>query len=400
MAHAVQPDHVPHEQLRMEAPRQKTHSDKYVSAFVTGDATVEMQFRNPVLPKSADHYKVGIDELTVNLGNLSMLEYGENDVIFRVIRRGNDQGDQSADFLVPDGPLGDVDKWRNALEFKVDRPYLTILEIMERCREIATAVGTFISREGLAGNIWTENAAAGQYVAEHFRISLSANGQMVFSANRIFWANFAIEVPQQKYRQIIFKDATKRYLSLHPLNGREVEVPFTEVAPGVLQSAVFANPIWGGGPDVGDITDTTELEFFASGNVLNTLDRRVTLEVGCSLPVKNSPLYDHGQEAPDFVLGRYMFHSPYTMQNVVPSAFAIAPTIVVPQLGTCTLQGSGDRVVYHHLQPQQKIQVLRLKLWARVRTYSEAKQSWGMKTIVCPVDSIDYWHVRLHFIEK
>ena len=141
MAHAVQPDLVPHEQLRMEAPRQKFHSDKYVSAFVTGEPTVDMQFRNPVLPKSADHYKVGID---VNLGNLSMLEYGVTDVIFRILRRGNDTGDVGP-FLVPDGPAGAVDKWRDAFEFKVDRPYLTMLEIMERCREIATALKTFIN---------------------------------------------------------------------------------------------------------------------------------------------------------------------------------------------------------------------------------------------------------------
>jgi hypothetical protein len=50
--------------------------------------------------------------------------------------------------------------------------------------------------------------------------------------------------------------------------------------------------------------------------------------------------------------------------------------------------------------PQQKIQTLRLKLWARVRTYDVQTQKWGMKTIVCPVEDIDYWHVRLHFVEK
>mgnify|MGYP003715672103 CR=1 FL=1 len=64
MAHATQPHHVPHEQLRTEAPSQRPHSDKYVSAFVSGSATVDMSFRNPVLGKSADHFKVGIDELT------------------------------------------------------------------------------------------------------------------------------------------------------------------------------------------------------------------------------------------------------------------------------------------------------------------------------------------------
>ena len=144
------------------------------------------------------------------------------------------------------------------------------------------------------------------------------------------------------------------------------------------------------------------MEYVGSGNLLNTLDRRVTIEVGCSLPLKNSPLVDHGEEAPDFVLGRYMFHRPYSMNN---SAEGIVtgnpiPEITVPHLGTLTVQGPRDRVVYHHLQPQQKIQVLRLKLWARVRTYDAAKRKWGMKTIVCPVDDIDYWHLRLHFIEK
>ena len=398
MAHAVQPEHVPHEQLRMEAPKQKSHSDKYVSAFVTGDSGVEMQFRNPILPKSADHFKVGIDELTVNISSLSMLEYGTDDVIFRILRRGNNLADASGDFYLPDGPNNDLEMWRKAVEFKVDRPFLTMLEIMERCREIATALKAFINGNGLNGNIWTFPSAAGANVAEHFRISLSANGQMIFSGNRIFWANFAIEVPMEKYRDIIFKNKNKQYISLHPVTGLEIANPYTGLPP-ILTSTIL-NPAWGGAGDIGTVADTTSAEFIASGNILSTLDRRVTLEVGCSLPVKNSPLVDHGQEAPDFVLGRYMFHSPYTIQNTAPGATYTAPTVVVPQVGTITLQGPRDRVVFHHLQPQQKIQIMRLKLWARVRTYDLTKRTWGMKTIVCPVDSIDYWHVRLHFIEK
>ena len=86
-----------------------------------------------------------------------------------------------------------------------------------------------------------------------------ANGQMIFSGNRIFWANFAIEVPMEKYRQIIFKDDTKQYISLHPLTGIEVPVPYTVAFPHLV-SAIFA-PVWNGGPEVGDIHDTTELEY-------------------------------------------------------------------------------------------------------------------------------------------
>ena len=69
------PYHKPHEQLRTEPPKQKDHSDKYITAMVSGESNVDMSFRAPVLSKSSDYFKVGIDELTVNLSALSMLEY-------------------------------------------------------------------------------------------------------------------------------------------------------------------------------------------------------------------------------------------------------------------------------------------------------------------------------------
>ena len=140
-----------------------------------------------------------------------------------------------------------------------------------------------------------------------------------------------------------------------------------------------------------------DVEYIAEGNLISTLDRRVTLEVGTSLPLKNSPLIDHGTEAPDFVLGRYMFHKPYGMHM---GAGDLQPSLFIDGLGTQTLQGPRDRVVFHHLKPQQKITTIRLRLWARVRTYDENTGRWGMKTILCPVDSGDYWHSRLHFVGK
>ena len=88
MAHEMLPAHRPHDQLRTEAATQKPHTDKYVSCFSSGEAHVDLTFRNPILDKSADHFKVGVDDLTVNLGNLSMIEYGVGDVLFRILRRG------------------------------------------------------------------------------------------------------------------------------------------------------------------------------------------------------------------------------------------------------------------------------------------------------------------------
>ena len=92
-----------------------------------------------------------------------------------------------------------------------------------------------------------------------------------------------------------------------------------------------------------------------------------------------------------------MFHQPYTMKSYYDD---VVPELLVPGLGTRTMQGPKDRVVYHHLQPQQKIQMLRLRLWARVRAYNTTSKTWGMKTILCPIEDIDYWHIRLHLTEK
>ena len=47
MAHNVLPSHRPHDQLRTEAPSQKKHTDKYVSAYVSSDNYVDMSFSNP-----------------------------------------------------------------------------------------------------------------------------------------------------------------------------------------------------------------------------------------------------------------------------------------------------------------------------------------------------------------
>ena len=41
-----------------------------------------------------------------------------------------------------------------------------------------------------------------------------------------------------------------------------------------------------------------------------------------------------------------------------------------------------------------------MRLWARVKTYDEVTNTWGMKTIICPIEKSDYWHARLHFRPK
>ena len=67
----------------------------------------------------------------------------------------------------------------------------------------------------------------------------------------------------------------------------------------------------------------------------------------------------------------------------------------------CTeYQGAQDRINYHELQPQSKIQTLRIKLFARLRTFNTTSETFGMRVIELPTTLTDWWHVRLHFMSK
>ena len=399
MAHNIQAYPKPREQLRTEAPQQRPHNDKYVTVFQSGIAHVDMTFRDPVLTESADHFAVGIDELTVSLGSLSMLEYNASrpTVLFRVRLRGVDaQTDAARNWLMVDGPVGNEAQWRDAFEFKVDRPYTNLQEVLARMNTIAEVVTNYIRTYGLqngGGAFYTYQLAAGGN-AEHLKITLSENGNLVFRGTRAFWANFVIDVPERRYQQIFFgKD--KPYVSLHPITGAVVDEPYnvgvnlqTNALAPVLSAADLAT--------VTHIHGARERDHIYAGdaNLMNTLDRRVTIEVSCSLPIKNSPMVDHGKESPDFALARYLFHRRYSLETGDATQLM---RIATHDLGAKTLQGPRDRVSYHHLRPQQKIQTLRLRLWARVRTYDAATNVWGMKTIICPIQNSDFWHCRLHF---
>ncbi len=416
MAHHIRAYPEPRQQLRTEAPRQRHHSDKYVSVFQSGIAHADITFRDPVLDQSADHFSVGVDELTVSLGSLSMLEYDQANpgVLLRVRLRGVDgQTDQGQvgggrDWLMIDGPAGSVDQWRDAFEFKVDRAYSNLQEVLSRFHSISQAVTNYINDYGLLNpnvNIGGPHYTAAYTIAPfplpagltHFQMFLSENGQLAIAGTRVFWANFVVEVPERRYQRIFFA-ADKQYVSLHPTTGAINAAPYTVVA-GHLQTNPFAPP-----PNAAGITaitaadqKTLEHTYYANANIMNSLDRRVTIEVSCSLPIKNSPMVDHGKESPDYAIARYLFHRRYSLET---SDAAGSTRIATHDLGIKTLQGARDRVVFHHLRPQQKIQTLRLRLWARVRTYDAVSNKWNMKTIVCPMENSDFWHCRLHFVHR
>ena len=425
MAHNIRPQHRPHEQLRTEAPTQKKHTDKYVSAFVSSDNYVDMSFSSPLLQESADHYRVGVDELTVNLSHLSILEHeGEGKVLFRIRRlgyvgddnhpgiAGNQQPDLfgSADDVDDDVEQGSIQAnngfatraQARSLEFRIDRQYNTIAQILERAQAMCSALRAMlrqmVNRQDYdADNAdtyakWNLEFPADQRIQDVFpyiSIDLTAGGFLRIRATAHFWANFMIEIPEPKYQHLLFGPKGTQLIALNPATGATYEpYDLTEDNP---ELKVPDN--W--------YTTTDPLFNFRSitGDqiIAKSLDRRVAIEVGCSLPLKNSPMFDHGQESPDFVIGRFfMQNTTEGSANLVEGTMSIG----VPNLGAKQLCGPKDRVCYHHLGPQQKIQMLRLRLWARVRSYDASNNKWSMKTIQMPVVGSDFWHIKLHFRPK
>ena len=415
MAHEILPQHVSHDQLRTEAPVQRTHSDKYISAYISSDNHVDMSFSNPILKESADHFKVGIDEFTINLQHLSMLEFdpsGTNE-LFRFRRLGT--AIDAADFL-PTATL------RDACSFRINRAYTSFNDIKVRIDQICRTMNQYIDASGLvdaAGTTYNVTIPPGVarlqrmggVTTEFIVADIDTAGRLKFRGNSIFWANFCIEVREPKYQYLLLGDlsarmrtvnpqTTGRFVGINPNDG-SVHDPYTLQNDGTVVVRAFDPVLTAGGRDVADWRE----DVFTTGNFLSVtgtidcvraLDRRVGVELGCSLPIKNSPMYDHGQESPDFVLYRHNFANAYeadpnTEQDYVTLNY---------MMGTKRLQGPTDRVCYHHLGPQQKIQALRLRLWARVRTYNADTKKFGMQTIMFPTRASDYWFVKLHFLHK
>ena len=395
MAEHVVPHAKPREQLRTEAPSQRKHDDKYVTAFVSGRADVDITMRNPLLESSADHYMVGVDELALNISGLSMLEFK---------RRGLDQNatNQDADPSGLDWSLGA----RNSAAqigstFQISRPFTNMQDITQRLNEIARYMteylhGAAMQDPALYPKNWDpfeQTAATSSLV----RIYLNAAGQLVVDAPLAFWANFVIQIPNEMYQQSI-TGVVQEWFGINPFT-LETDNPRTAEGHVAVRLDDNGNAPVGPTHDYSTIADPNvnpappKASFIFRQNLCNTLDRRVTIELSCSLPIKNSPMIDHDKESPDYTLGRWVFQREMSIQINVKSH------LISHDFGLKQLQDSTKRVTYHHLRPQQKIQVVRLRLWARVRTYS-AIGGWSMNTIIVPMNANDYWHARLHFVSK
>ena len=410
----------PRDELRVEPAKQRTQTDKYVTVLETGTANTEVDFNTQsLLPMSADHYKVGVDELVVSLSNLSIIEQ-THEVLFEIrpVTRTLNVADQGQTELTMDHVLSDhnvAGAYESAADyaFTCNRIYRNTLDIKNRMDEIAFRVNKFIEENGFFDSVavaghpaieWcrTNHAAGVQQNNSKLSIDIGPNGQIKFKGSQLFWANFFVYVPLPKFQSTIFGLDEFDSIAIDPraadggIRYNIANIVTHNAANGTFDGHAHANV----GPN--QALDHTTITFSSSHSFLANINRIVAVELSTSLPLKHSPLIDHQSlpsavtgtrgEIPDYALGR--FHVNFQPTILLSGGEVSFETTIGPQI----LTGLKSRVCYHHLRPQERIAQMRVKLWARVRTFKDRK--WCMGVILCPMGPMDYWSAKLHFITK
>jgi len=333
------------------------------------------------------------------------------------------------------------------LSIKSTEVILSMQQLMHRLGDLAADVNEYMNT-GRAANTFEFDGyqhQAGEDT-EHLKFSIATDGRITVRGTRAFWSCFSIEVPAVRnqfgfYGRVQQTDAVvpytrmRRFMSVHPdygdvsynkilVNRFAKPIPKRNVGETDIQlearrlavrqynsrtlagqrplCVVVRSTVVGAGnfnrhPQAGGVEAHFIHEVKLGASVFSSLERRIALEVGCSLPIKNSPMVDHQRETPDFVIGRWIWRTdPRIESNEYGGSRRYQSN-----MPACTeYHGSQDRITYHELQAQSKIQTLRIKLFARLRTFDEVTEQWGMRVIELTTANTDWWHARLHFMSK
>ena len=437
--------------MTVASVNKRTTETKFVTCFADARPDVDITFRDVLLTRPADHYLVGVDNLSMTSTGLSMIEplSGDHEALLRIVKN------RAVDAYValnPDTALH-LDEYLVAynhdlatytrvndpnfeFEIKTTEVQLSVQQLLHRLNELAASVTLFMNSghaenaQGFGGEFGYTPAPGGGETTEHLRFNVRSDGRLQIRGTRAFWACFSIEVPSPQYqfgfwgnRQLTDDNdfQLRRFLSVNPETGaktfNKIKVNPQKLSGTLspLQRAYNRRTIYGPTPKVIIIEDPagfadptqfnihtgpTHKEFVtytSQSSIFSTLERRVALEVGCSLPIKNSPMIDHQRETPDFVLGRWIWRT----DGRIESNDQGGSRRYGSAMPACIeYQGPQDRITYHELQAQAKIQTLRIKLFARVRAFDQTAETWTMRVVQLPTNSSDWWHARIHFVSK
>ena len=114
-----------------------------------GTPDVDISFREPLLSRPSDHYMVGVDNLTVNLNHLPMLEMNADEVVFELGRFTTNAAATHFDPLAGTTPLQQLaggggelvtDVFVAAEQFKILANYQNIQQLVLALQEFFASV--------------------------------------------------------------------------------------------------------------------------------------------------------------------------------------------------------------------------------------------------------------------
>ena len=429
------------------AVHKKQSESKYVTCFADSRPDVDITFRDVLLSRPTDHYLVGVDNFSMTNTSLSMIEpmvgtYSR--ALIRIVKRvkpvvgGQALVNSAGALTVALGTAGvsgnrlltDLYITPNSftgagydLQIDSQEVILSMQQLMHRLGELAADVNRLMNSGLLAGNVEFEYDGYDPLAdlnteAQHLEFEVATDGRLRIIGTAAFWSCFCIEVPALQNQFGFFgarssQDETdftnlRRFLAVDPSRGPSeqtyAKIQVATDGPYSVKGAdarylMVATAIAGNANAFNTMSDTAKVKYTVTtrSSLFSSLERRIALEVGCSLPIKNSPMVDHQKESPDFVLGRWIWRT----DPRIESSKTGQQRRYSAMMPACTeYQGAQDRITYHELQPQAKIQTLRIKLFARLRTFNEVNETYGMRIIELPTNKTDWWHARLHFMSK
>ena len=446
--------------MTVASVNKRTTETKFVTCFADARPDVDITFRDVLLTRPTDHYLVGIDNFSMASTGLSMIEplSGDYEALLRIVKN------RAPDIYAPAGVGSDTAEnldigfqatphnldymhvvnvgWN--FEILTTEVHLSVQQLLHRLNELAAQVNLFMNMglasaaHGFQGEFGYVNGIG--ETTEHLRFDIRSDGRLEIRGTRAFWGCFSIEVPSPQYQFGFWGDRQesddnhfkmRRFLSVNPVGAgftatynkikvNPVKISNESIAAlgGAAQLAARAynrRTIFGAAPQA--ITIATELggqdpnQFNQHGGNLahdivtivqhascfSTLERRVAIECGTSLPIKNSPMIDHQKETPDFVRGRWIWRTDSRIESNDRGGSRRYGSIMPACI---EYQGPQDRITYHELQAQAKIQTLRIKLFARVRSFDAVTEKWTMRVFELPTNDTDWWHCRVHFVSK
>ena len=223
---------------------------RFVSVFADSTPDVDITFMVPFLQRPTDHYIVGVDNLTISLSALGLLddEVHPKNIILQVLRRQAQAGTGNGVAAVSRNPDAftfgaggdDLFNFRGNAQGVI----LSLNEFMIQLDNFGSRVSEFIEKGLTAGQtgqaspngfIWTDepglDGKSKNENPKHLGFYLTPDGRLAIIGSYVFWSQFRF--PTKKYREII--GATNEFLSLTAASGIEMGLESNTDAPLKLQ---------------------------------------------------------------------------------------------------------------------------------------------------------------------